>query len=91
MDEHKALPILQPEAAVERTTQLKLISDHPGYQGSDDLRNHIGDTVKLRRPKITVDALGRNVWAGEVAGHDFEIESPEVATDPYNTLTFEDY
>lgn len=57
-----------------------------------DKNTHIGDTVRLKRPpRVVTDALGHNIWATEVEDGEFELEPPEVATDPYNTLTFEDY
>lgn len=93
MDKIDTIPVLIADDDIESVSELKLISDHPNYQGSEDLRTHIGDTVKLKRPKITTDELGRNVWADGVNEYafDFELEQPEVATDPYNNLKFEDY
>lgn len=91
MDKRNDLPVLQPEELIELPSQLTMISVHPGYHPSDFIRTHIGDTVNLRRPKITVDELGHNVWSTEIAAHDFELESPETSTDPYNRLKFEDY
>jgi len=54
---------------------------------------HIGDTVRLDKPKIVTDDLGRSVWSvgTQHCVVEFELEEPEVATDPYNTLRFEDY
>ena len=57
-----------------------------------DRNTHIGDTVRIRRPsRIVTDALGHNIWANHIEEADLELEGPEVATDPYNTLTLEDY
>lgn len=57
-----------------------------------ELETHIGDTVRLRRPpQVVTDALGHNIWANSIEDADFELESPDVATDPYNTLSFGDY
>ena len=57
-----------------------------------DNSNHIGDTVRIKRPpRIVTDALGHNIWADAVEDSNLELEPPEVATDPYNTLRFEDY
>ncbi|MEM6514409.1 MAG: hypothetical protein AAF660_15465 [Pseudomonadota bacterium] len=53
--------------------------------------NHIGDTVRLPRPKIETNELGHNVWTADFDDGDLELESPDVATDPYNNLKFEDY
>ncbi len=91
MDRIDTIPVLFADEEREASSELKLISDHPNYQGSEDLRTHIGDTVKLKRPKITTDELGRNVWADSISDAAFELEEPDVATDPYNNLKFEDY
>lgn len=53
--------------------------------------NHIGDTIRLQRPKIVTDDLGHNVWACDLEDCELELEPPDVATDPYNNLRFEDY
>ncbi|MDJ0917969.1 MAG: hypothetical protein QNJ05_09405 [Woeseiaceae bacterium] len=57
-----------------------------------DSTTHIGDTVRIRRPaRIVTDALGHNIWANSIEEADFELEPPEVATDPYNSLSLDDY
>ncbi|MDJ0760141.1 MAG: hypothetical protein QNJ19_12120 [Woeseiaceae bacterium] len=57
-----------------------------------DTNTHIGDTVRIRRPsRIVTDALGHNIWANSIEEADFELEPPEVATDPYNSLSLDDY
>ena len=53
--------------------------------------NHIGDTIRLPRPKIETNELGHNVWTADFDDCELELESPDVATDPYNNLKFEDY
>ncbi len=52
---------------------------------------HIGDTVRLPRPKIVTNDLGHNIWAADLEDCELELESEDVATDPYNNLKFEDY
>ena len=56
----------------------------------DDL-NHIGDTIRLPRPKIVTNDLGHTVWAAEIPEADFELEPPEVSTDPYNSMPLQLY
>lgn len=56
----------------------------------DDL-NHIGDTIRLPRPKIMTNDLGHTVWAAEIPEADFELEAPEVSTDPYNSMPLQLY
>lgn len=51
-----------------------------------DDTNHIGDTIRLPRPKIEVNDLGHSVWTAEVPEGEFELETPEVSTDPYNSM-----
>ena len=45
----------------------------------------IGDTIRIRRPppRVFTNPLGRNVWMGEVAPCELELEPP-VGTDPYD-------
>lgn len=51
--------------------------------------NHIGDTVRVRRPppKVFTDASGQSVWMAGVAAVECKLEiEPEVpGTDPYNS------
>ncbi len=63
----------------------------PAATDTMDDSNHIGDTVRLPRPKIETNELGHNVWTADFDDCELELESPDVATDPYNNLKFEDY
>ena len=56
----------------------------------DDL-NHIGDTIRLPRPKIVLDDRGHSVWAGDIPDADFELEAPEASTDPDNSMPLQLY
>ena len=53
---------------------------------SDECLDNGDDTVRLLRPppRVLTDALGRNVWMGEVEPLELELDQP-VNTDPYNS------
>ena len=55
---------------------------------SDERPDTTDDTVRLERPppRVLTDALGRNVWLGDVEPLELELEQAEI-TDPYNTAT----
>ncbi len=51
-------------------------------------RNHIGDTVRIKRPppKVFTDELGRNVWMSSVEPCGLELEIDPIRDgDPYNS------
>ncbi len=47
----------------------------------------LDDTVRILRPppRVFTDALGRNVWMGEIEPLELELEQAAV-NDPYNSL-----
>ena len=53
---------------------------------SDERPENSDDTVRLLRPppRVITDALGRNVWMGDVEPLELELDQP-VTTDPYNS------
>ena len=55
---------------------------------SDQYLDNVDDTVRLQRPppRVLTDALGRNVWMGEVEPLELELDQP-VNTDPYNSAS----
>ena len=69
------------------------IKESPEFAATDPMEdsNHIGDTIRLPRPKIETDELGHNIWTADLGDCELELESEDVATDPYNNLRFEDY
>ena len=55
---------------------------------SDNHPDNADDTVRLQRPppRVFTDALGRNVWMGDVEPFELELEQP-IDTDPYNSAS----
>ena len=53
---------------------------------SELLEEKAGDTVRILRPppRVFTDALGHNVWMGEVEPLELELEQMSIS-DPYNS------
>ena len=54
---------------------------------SSHYKDDLDDTVRILRPppRVFTDALGRNVWMGEIEPLELELEQPAV-DDPYNSI-----
>lgn len=55
---------------------------------SNEIEHGTGDTVRLHRPppRVFTDALGRNVWMGDIELIELEPEQ-SLGTDPYNSAS----
>ena len=70
-----------------RATYSAKVRRNPADNGHMDDRdtNHIGDTVRIRRPpRVTTDERGRTVWMGEIESCGLELVESAVATNPYD-------